>query len=168
MDPPSRIKTAMQRSWSVSLAVPGPSSLSPFGRHSAVGKQMDTLGIEPRASRMLSGCDTTTPCAPLLLEVVAAFKRIWGCEGTQAVTSGSPTKMRQGCRSSELCTPRLVFVMICVRHSKAFSGVWAGFHTIFIVRLGAMWLGRVPKRMSLRQGTPYACMATRIVRGLVV
>jgi hypothetical protein len=26
--------------------------------------EMDTLGIEPRASRMLSGCDTTTPCAP--------------------------------------------------------------------------------------------------------
>ena len=26
---------------------------------------MDTLGIEPRASRMLSGCDTTTPCAQL-------------------------------------------------------------------------------------------------------
>ena len=25
---------------------------------------MDTLGIEPRASRMLSGCDKTTPCAP--------------------------------------------------------------------------------------------------------
>ena len=25
--------------------------------------QMDTLGIEPRASRMLSECDTTTPCA---------------------------------------------------------------------------------------------------------
>ena len=25
--------------------------------------RMDTLGIEPRASRMLSGCDTTTPCA---------------------------------------------------------------------------------------------------------
>ena len=24
---------------------------------------MDTLGIEPRASRMLSGCDATTPCA---------------------------------------------------------------------------------------------------------
>ena len=28
--------------------------------------KMDTLGIEPRASRMLSGCDTTTPCARLL------------------------------------------------------------------------------------------------------
>ena len=27
-------------------------------------QEMDTLGIEPRASRMLSGCDTTTPCAP--------------------------------------------------------------------------------------------------------
>ena len=29
---------------------------------------MDTLGIEPRASRMLSGCDTTTPCAQLSLD----------------------------------------------------------------------------------------------------
>ena len=26
---------------------------------------MDTPGIEPGASRMLSGCDTTTPCALL-------------------------------------------------------------------------------------------------------
>ena len=26
-------------------------------------RDLDTLGIEPRASRMLSGCDTTTPCA---------------------------------------------------------------------------------------------------------
>jgi hypothetical protein len=24
---------------------------------------MDTLGFEPRAFRMRSGCDTTTPCA---------------------------------------------------------------------------------------------------------
>ena len=32
--------------------------------------QMDTLGIEPRASRMLSGCDTTTPCARLQREHV--------------------------------------------------------------------------------------------------
>jgi hypothetical protein len=28
-------------------------------------KNVDTLGIEPRASRMLRGCDTTTPCAQL-------------------------------------------------------------------------------------------------------
>ena len=27
---------------------------------------VDTLGIEPRASRMLSGCDTTTPRAHML------------------------------------------------------------------------------------------------------
>ena len=27
--------------------------------------KVDILGIEPRASRMLSGCDTTTPCAHL-------------------------------------------------------------------------------------------------------
>ena len=33
---------------------------------------MDTLGIEPRASRMLSGCDTTTPRA---LEESAALPR---------------------------------------------------------------------------------------------
>ena len=32
----------------------------------ATKSNMDTLGIEPRASRMLSGCDTTTPCAQLL------------------------------------------------------------------------------------------------------
>ena len=25
---------------------------------------MDTPGVEPGVSRMLSGCDTTTPCAP--------------------------------------------------------------------------------------------------------
>ena len=29
---------------------------------------MDTLGIEPRASRMLSGCDTATPCAQMALK----------------------------------------------------------------------------------------------------
>ena len=27
--------------------------------------EMDTLGIEPKAFRMRSGCDTTTPCARL-------------------------------------------------------------------------------------------------------
>ena len=27
------------------------------------GEIMDTLGFEPRAFRMRSGCDTTTPCA---------------------------------------------------------------------------------------------------------
>ena len=31
----------------------------------AVKAQMDTLGFEPRAFRMRSGCDTTTPCARL-------------------------------------------------------------------------------------------------------
>ena len=32
----------------------------------AAAFNMDTLGIEPRASRMLSGCDATTPCALLM------------------------------------------------------------------------------------------------------
>ena len=29
----------------------------------SIQSKMDTLGIEPRVSRMLSGCDTTTPRA---------------------------------------------------------------------------------------------------------
>ena len=33
---------------------------------------MDTLGIEPRAFRMRSGCDTTTPCAQ--------YTKIWPCQ----------------------------------------------------------------------------------------
>ena len=33
------------------------------GSSSTIGMDMDTLGFEPRAFRMRSGCDTTTPCA---------------------------------------------------------------------------------------------------------
>ena len=36
---------------------------------------MDTLGIEPRASRMLSGCDTTTPCAPYERDMAVTLQR---------------------------------------------------------------------------------------------
>ena len=38
---------------------------------------MDTLGIEPRAFRMRSGCDTTTPCAPWYPQPVG----VCGCVG---------------------------------------------------------------------------------------
>ena len=41
----------------------------------AVRQKVDTLGIEPRASRMLSGCDTTTPHA---LDKEALAKRYPG------------------------------------------------------------------------------------------
>ena len=34
---------------------------------------VDTLGIEPRASRMLSGCDTTTPRAPWDLHMDTSY-----------------------------------------------------------------------------------------------
>ena len=37
---------------------------------------MDTLGIEPRASRMLSGCDTATPCALQTKIVFSALSSI--------------------------------------------------------------------------------------------
>ena len=42
---------------------------------SAHSKEMDTLGFEPRAFRMQSGCDTTTPCARMLFS--SAFKTGW-------------------------------------------------------------------------------------------
>ena len=38
--------------------------------------KMDTLGIEPRASRMLSGCDTTTPCAQMLVAIPFKILRL--------------------------------------------------------------------------------------------
>ena len=34
-----------------------------FANRSSKKKAVDTLGFEPRAFRMRSGCDTTTPCA---------------------------------------------------------------------------------------------------------
>ena len=51
-------------------------------------EMVDTLGIEPRASRMLSGCDTTTPCA------------LDGYEPMRLQNLGSlqPTSMLQPCR----------------------------------------------------------------------
>ena len=38
---------------------------------------LDTLGIEPRTSRMLSGCDTTTPRAHGQLEDI--LRVTWMC-----------------------------------------------------------------------------------------
>ena len=40
-----------------------------FGR-SQKSAEMDTLGFEPRAFRMRSGCDNTTPCALCILTVL--------------------------------------------------------------------------------------------------
>ena len=39
-------------------------------------RTMDTLGIEPRASRMLSGCDATTPCAQMLVAIPFKIMRL--------------------------------------------------------------------------------------------
>ena len=38
-------------------------------------QRMDTLGFEPRAFRMRSGCDTTTPCALERRSMLAAHSR---------------------------------------------------------------------------------------------
>ena len=55
----------------------------------APSMQMDTLGIEPRASRMLSGCDTTTPCAlsGIFMQFVTR-KLLRNSEGKQARRRG--------------------------------------------------------------------------------
>ena len=42
---------------------PCPHALTWAAAHTEVAKNLDTLGIEPRASRMLSGGDATTPRA---------------------------------------------------------------------------------------------------------
>ena len=40
-------------------------------------RKMDTLGFEPRAFRMRSGCDTTTPCAPCSIAQQRGISRCW-------------------------------------------------------------------------------------------
>ena len=51
---------------------------------------MDTLGIEPRAFFMRSGCDTTTPCT------LDRFKQITHTH--TVVTVASPPGRIRGCR----------------------------------------------------------------------
>ena len=103
----------------------------PFRRHSLADKQMDTLGIEPRASRMLSGCDTTTPCAPLLLEVVAAQGQMSSREGTK---KPSPAAHGKAAPTANLCTPWFVAQLqltltLCVWHSKRSLGCALNFES---------------------------------------
>ena len=63
-----------------------------MGSCGGCGGSMDTLGIEPRASRMLSGCDTTTPCALAYIIVVTpcmhARREHNGCN-VQCVSNGA-------------------------------------------------------------------------------
>ena len=45
------------------------------------------LGIEPRASRMLSGCDTTTPCAHLIFASEVNYSR-WAFLSARGIGTG--------------------------------------------------------------------------------
>ena len=63
--------------------------------------KMDTLGIEPRASRMLSGCDTTTPCALEREGIVFAPNDKWPLQPTGVPRrlgkrKGQKTRIRGG------------------------------------------------------------------------
>ena len=67
-------------------------------------EEMDTLGIEPRAFRMQSGCDTTTPCAQVQVQLqtrldiyggvragsaIISIKRVWQAWGLARLASRS-------------------------------------------------------------------------------
>jgi hypothetical protein len=56
---------------------------------------MDTLGFEPRAFRMRSGCDTTTPCAPLSKVASSAILKIHAYACTQQQTASSTSQRGQ-------------------------------------------------------------------------
>ena len=47
--------------------------LPPVNRSAATSQNVDALGINPRAFRMRSGCDTTTPCALRISNVTLTF-----------------------------------------------------------------------------------------------
>ena len=49
-------------------------------------KKMDTLGFEPRAFRMRSGCDTTTPCARAKILVQTSILEV--CDFSFLIVSG--------------------------------------------------------------------------------
>ena len=79
---------------------------------------MDTLGIEPRASRMLSGCDTTTPCAHvmpryLVFPMLALLNHV--CQGS----------VTEACRRLAMATCGNVRLSVhrCSA-SKCFMGTW--------------------------------------------
>ena len=71
---------------------------------------MDTLGIEPRAFRMRSRCDTTTPCARLArlhamrdgVELKSWYRKLRRCTWQQALREGWQVEVRGAGRGSEL------------------------------------------------------------------
>ena len=69
---------------------------------------MDTLWIEPRASRMLSGCDTTTPRAVRGDDGYNVF-----LHGSQVVKPGLVARPSRQAFSPGLVAPR-VLLCVCV------------------------------------------------------
>ena len=64
-----------------------PSTTPKHNAHCSAKTKVDTLGIEPRASRMLSGCDTATPCAHSKAVPRQTFDRL-SLFGPRATCSG--------------------------------------------------------------------------------
>ena len=74
---------------------------------------MDTLGIEPRASRMLSGCDTTTPRALRRIDSSRGSRFFTYTLRSHSVFEGvsavelAPRQANERGRTSEAVTPSL-------------------------------------------------------------
>ena len=61
---------------------------------------LDTLGIEPRASRMLCGCDTTTPRAPwkrsnLCILIESCISELTDQSVNYAINGSGPQSLNQ-------------------------------------------------------------------------
>ena len=90
---------------------------------------MDTLGIEPRPSRMLSGCDTTTPCA---LELTTVKKR---CRKKR--TGGT-------CRYN-----KKMYVCVCPGN-ESITQVWSSGYDVSLTRRRSPVRSRVPVFTQIR------------------
>ena len=81
--------------------------------------QMDTLGFEPRAFRMRSGCDTTTPCA---LSACAAHCH----RPLLASASRTPWRSWPQCAAHWSGATRAARVANCARATRNLPYTWPG------------------------------------------
>ena len=111
---------------------------------------MDTLGIEPRASRMLSGCDTTTPCAHMSS---SAQLRYYGYsharEAQGALTRNGPKRAKRpagieptpsrfvsGCYTHK-AKPKMKYQRACSTSTRRRALAWAADRVWMVVGGGS-------------------------------
>ena len=103
--------------WAIYRARSGSGQKSPpVNRLGATSQNVDTLGIEPRAFRMRSGCDTTTPCALRMCNVTSTFYTLKNIENIENIENIGPAG-GVGCPQSSMSPPPRV------RYVAEFAGV---------------------------------------------